>query len=93
MSSVCDMLDDTDADSASLENNSSGLHESLYRYILVVYFSRKPIFLESQEKDSEKEQKQSLFKTGVCMCPQRSFEQKREQNPCCSLRAVEHGEQ
>lgn len=68
MSSVCDMLDDTGADSASLENNSLGLHESRYRYVLVVYFlEENQFFLRVRKKDSEKEQKQSLSKTEECV--------------------------
>lgn len=68
MSSVCDMLDDTSADSASLENNCSGLHESLCRCVLAVYFlAENQFFLIVRKKDSEKEQKQSLSKTEECV--------------------------
>lgn len=66
-SSVCDMLDDTGADSASLENNSSGLHESLCRCVLAIYFlAENQFFLRVRKKDREKEQKQSLSKTEEC---------------------------
>lgn len=37
MSSVPDTLHDTDADSASLENKSSGVHESLFTDVLLKY--------------------------------------------------------
>lgn len=60
-----------------------------------IIFSIKPIFLESQEKKyDEKEQKQSLSKTEECVYAFNAVvNQKREQNLCCYLRAVEHAEQ
>lgn len=43
------------------------------------------------KKDSEKEQKQSLSKTEECSYAFSAvLNQKREQNLCCSPRAVEH---
>lgn len=57
-------------------------------------FSIKPIFLETQEKDNEKEQKQSLYKREQCTYALYTvLNQQREQKLSSLLRPAEHSEQ